>query len=174
MRRRASLGCLCCCLTALAGCAKSDSKSDQVQAQDTAAGVPAVPPAAASARESSPGARPLALTDVAGTWTVRSVPETGDTTTTTFRMVAKGDSAGWVQLYSNRKPIPIRIVQVAGDSVVTESGPFESVRRKGLQVRTHSVWRLQGDRLVGSTVARYTTTKSDSVLRLRSEGTRAP
>jgi hypothetical protein len=36
------------------------------------------------------------------------------------------------------------------------------------------VYRLEGDRLVGTVVARYETTEADSVLRLASEGTRTP
>ena len=41
-------------------------------------------------------------------------------------------------------------------------------------VSTHSVYRLEGDRLVGDVVAHYATTDADSVLQLTSEGTRAP
>jgi hypothetical protein len=40
-------------------------------------------------------------------------------------------------------------------------------------VTTHSVYRLEGDRLLGTVVARYPTGAADSLLVLRSEGTRA-
>jgi hypothetical protein len=40
-------------------------------------------------------------------------------------------------------------------------------------VRTHSTFRLEGDRLMGTTVAHYETSDADSVLRLHVEGTRA-
>jgi len=46
------------------------------------------------------------------------------------------------------------------------------VLRKGVKVTTHSVFRLQDGKLVGTTVARYTTKGADSVRNLRSEGTR--
>jgi hypothetical protein len=64
-------------------------------------------------------------------------------------------------------------VTIGGDSIITEAGPFESVRRKGVQVRTNSVMRLQDGNLVGNSVAHYVTKAADSVLRLRLTGTRA-
>ena len=97
-----------------------------------------------------------------------------DTAATTYVMAAAADTAGWTITFPNRRPIRMRVLAVAGDSVVTEAGPFESARRRGVRVTTRNVSRLQGDRLVGTTVARYVTTGPDSVLTLRNEGTRAP
>jgi hypothetical protein len=57
---------------------------------------------------------------------------------------------------------------------VSEAGPFESVLRKGVQVNTQVVSRLQGGKLVGVTTARYDVKGADSVTRLNFEGTRAP
>ena len=74
----------------------------------------------------------------------------------------------------NRPPVATRVVLVSGDSIVTENGPYESVLRKGVQVRTRSVMRLRDGKLIGNTVARYTTSGADSVLRLRTEATRTP
>ena len=65
-------------------------------------------------------------------------------------------------------------ITVSGDSVITETGPHASVRRKGVQVSTHAVFRKEGDKLVGTTTAHYKTKGADSVLVLRTEGTRAP
>jgi hypothetical protein len=65
-------------------------------------------------------------------------------------------------------------VTTSGDSILVVEGPYESVRRDGTMVTTHSVHRLVGDRLVGRVVARYPTGDADSVLVLLSEGTRAP
>ncbi len=76
--------------------------------------------------------------------------------------------------FPNQRPLPMRIVALAGDSLVSEAGPYASVCRSGVQVSTRSVLRLQGGRLVGRTVARYPTTGPDSVLQLRTEGTRQP
>ena len=114
----------------------------------------------------------ISLADVAGTWEMRSVPETGgDTTATVYQLVASAD--GWTLMLPDRDPIEAEVT-TSGDSIVMLAGPFESVRRDGVMVTTHSVYRLEGDRLVGTVVARYETTEADSVLRLASEGTRTP
>jgi hypothetical protein len=114
----------------------------------------------------------ISLADVAGTWEMRSVPETGsDTTATVYQLVASAD--GWTLMLPDRDPLEAEVT-TSGDSIIMMAGPFESVRRDGVMVTTHSVYRLEGDRLVGTVVARYETTEGDSVLRLASEGTRTP
>lgn len=114
----------------------------------------------------------ISLADVAGTWDMRSVPETGaDTTATVYQIQATAD--GWTFLLPDRDPIEAAVT-TSGDSIITDMGPFESVRRAGVMVSTHGVFRLDGDRLVGTTTAHYETTEADSVLRLDTEGTRAP
>jgi hypothetical protein len=114
----------------------------------------------------------ISVADVAGTWEMRSVPETGsDTTATVYQLVASAD--GWTLMLPDRDPIEAEVT-TSGDSIVMVAGPFESVRRDGVMVTTHSVYRLEGNRLVGTVVARYETTEADSVLRLASEGTRTP
>lgn len=149
----------CICMLAVLACAKPESKP----AADTlGAGAPAPTPPTA-----------ISLANLAGTWAMRTMPEGKDTTLVTYSLVASADPAGWTLTFPNRKPIPVRVVEVAGDSIVFEAGPYESVLRKGVQVTTHSVSRLQDGRLVGSTIAHYKTTGADSVLNLRSEGTRA-
>ncbi len=87
---------------------------------------------------------------------------------------ATANTSGWTFNFPNRKPVPVRVVAVDGDSIVTEAGPFESVLRKGVQVTSRTVNRLQDGKLVGATVARYATSRPGSVLRLRFEGTHAP
>jgi hypothetical protein len=67
-----------------------------------------------------------------------------------------------------------RVIEVAGDSVTTEFGPFNSVLRPGTQVTTRSVMRLRDGKLVGYLIAHYVTAGADSVARLRLEATRAP
>jgi hypothetical protein len=150
----------CCTALALVGCATSD---DQAATSDTAAGTVAATAAPA-----------ISLGDVAGRWTVRAVPEMGDTTAVVSQLNASADTTGWTMTLPNRPPVATRVVLVSGDSIVTENGPYESVMRKGVQVRTRSVFRLRDGKLVGTTVARYTTTGPDSVLRLRTEATRTP
>lgn len=151
---------ICCCLAVLAGCAKPE----QHAAKDSTSGSLAAGATAA----------PISLASVAGKWTMRTMAATSDSVLLTYEMVATGDPTGWVINFANRAPVPIRILATAGDSIVTEAGPYESMLRKGVKVSTHSVMHLQGDKIVGATVAHYSTTGADSVLNLRTEGTRAP
>lgn len=166
MRRFASL-CGALCATLVLSACEQDTRSG---ADTGMATVPAAAPAPAPA-----AAEMISLAAVAGQWNVRSVPESDtDTAATLYVLNATADTSGWSITFPNREPIPMHVVAVAGDSIVTEAGPFESARRAGVQVRTHAVFRLQNDRLIGTTVARYETTGPDSVLRLRNEGTRTP
>jgi hypothetical protein len=73
-----------------------------------------------------------------------------------------------------RPAMATRVIEVAGDSVTTEFGPFNSVLRPGTQVTTRSVMRLRDGKLVGYLIAHYVTAGADSVARLRLEATRAP
>ena len=151
---------LSCCAIALVGC----NKPKEEPAMESTAAAPETPAAPA----------PIALADIAGKWSVRTMAESGDSTLVTYEMVASSDSSGWSLNFPKRKPVPVRIVAVEGDSIVTEAGPFESVLRKGIKVTTRSVNRLQDGKLVGTTTAHYATKDADSVRNLRFEGTRAP
>jgi hypothetical protein len=123
--------------------------------------------------EAAPAATPgLSLADVAGTWNVTSIVEaTGDTVTSV--MVASADTAGWTLTFPGRAPLPMRVVEVAGDSIRAEVGPYESVLNPGVRVFSEATYRLQGDVLTGTFVSHRTTTGPDSVLRGRSEGRRS-
>jgi hypothetical protein len=149
-----------CCAIALVGC----NKPKEEPPMESTAAAPE-PPAAPA---------PIALADIAGKWTVRTMTESGDSTLVTYELVASGDTSGWSLNFPKRKPVPMRVVAVAGDSIVTVAGPFESVLRKGVKVTTNSVLRLQDGKLAGTTIAHYATSGADSVRNLRMEGTRAP
>ena len=113
----------------------------------------------------------ITLADIAGTWDMRSVPVAGaDTTATIYQLQVTPDSVTY--FLPDRDPVQA-VAVTSGDSIILDAGPFESVRRDGVMVTTHSVLRLEGDRLIGDIVAHYTTTDADSVLQLTSEGTRA-
>jgi hypothetical protein len=114
----------------------------------------------------------ISLADVAGKWKVRSTDEAGGTPVD-IEMVATADTSGWTMTGSNGKPVPVRVVAVDGDSIVHEAGPYESFIQKGTQVRTRTVSRLEGGKLVSNLEATYSTKSGDSVVRRRSEGTRA-
>ena len=91
-----------------------------------------------------------------------------------YQVVATADGSAWSTVFPGRDPVTATRVELMGDSVVTEAGPFESALRAGVQVRTHSTWRLEDGRLVGSITARYATTGPDSVASFRAEGVRIP
>jgi hypothetical protein len=73
-----------------------------------------------------------------------------------------------------RDPVPVRVLESGADGYIIEAGPYESVLRKGVQVTTESVLRMQDGKLVGTTVAKYQGAAADSVVRLRTELTRTP
>ena len=150
-----------------AACAKTDQNaSTDTTAMAAAAGATtAATPAAAT---------PINLADVAGKWNSRAVPVSGpDTTATTSVMTATGTTSGWTIEFPGRgAPIPERVT-VSGDSIMVDAGPYPSVRRKGQQVTTHSVMRMQNGNLVGETVAHYAVKTADSVLVLHTVSTRA-
>jgi hypothetical protein len=117
---------------------------------------------------------PISLAEVAGKWTVRTMAENSDSVLVTSEMTATADTSGWMTMIPGRPAMATRVVEVAGDSITTEFGPFESVLRPGVQVTTRSVMRLRDGKLVGTLIARYPTAGADSVVRLRLEATRAP
>lgn len=165
MRRRTAALVALCTVT-VAACGRG---GERAAATDTAAA------AAAPGAEPAPAAPAAALTaaDLAGTWEMRATPETGDTTPTAYRLTATNTTTGWSMQFPDGPKVDVRPT-FGGDSLVIEAGPYASVRRKGVQVTTRSVLRREGDRMVGRTVARYRTTGPDTMLVLRSEGTRAP
>ena len=148
-----------CSAAALVGCA--DTK-DRASDEKTAEAVPA-PEAPA----------PISLADLAGKWKVRTTDETGGNVVET-ELNATADTSGWTMTAPKRKPVPMRVVAVGGDSLVLEAGPYESFIRKGVQVTTRTVNRLKDGKLVGTVEAHYKTSKGDSVAYRPSEGSRAP
>jgi hypothetical protein len=148
------------CAAVLAGCAKKDDA-----AVDTTADTAAV---------TAPTPTPVNLADVAGKWNIRSVPTSGsDTTATNSVITATSNTSGWTRTFPGRAPIPMRVT-VDGDSIMAETGPYPSVRRKGVQVITNSVMRLEGGNLVGRTTSHFQVKTADSVMVSTITGTRAP
>jgi hypothetical protein len=149
MRRLVVLG----CVALVMGC----SKQDAAPAADTMA-VAAAPT--------------VNLADVAGTWDMKVMGLTSDSVVASGEIVATATTDGWMMNLPNRPPIPTR-VSVSGDSIMIDAGPYESVLRPGTQVSTHTVTRLQGGRLVGTTLATYASGENP-VVNLRMEATRKP
>ena len=136
-------------------------------------------PAADTATAMAPAATPtpapaptVTLADFAGRWNMVARPESGtDTTATKVVMVGTADTTGWVMELPSGKKVAHH-VSFSGDSVTVKSEPYASMRRKGQQVWTEGVYRLKDGKMVGTTIAHYMKAGADSVLRLKSEGTK--
>jgi len=140
----------------LCACVKSETSTPAADTS-TAAMAPAPAPAAA------PAAAPISLKTVSGRYHVTSRGQNGDTSVVTYELNATGDTTGWTITYPNRPAVPVRIVSVEGDSIVTETGPFTSVRRSGVPVTTRTTYRWENGQLVGTTVAHYAVKGPDTV-----------
>ena len=147
----------------LAACVKSETSTPAV---DTTTAAMAPAPAAPVA----PAAAPISLKTVAGKYRVTSRGQNGDTSVVTYELNATGDTTGWTITFPNRPAVPMRIITVSGDSIVTEAGPFTSVRRTGVPVTTRTTYRWENGQLVGTTVAHYKVKGADTVRTFVIEG----
>ena len=95
------------------------------------------------------------LSDVAGTWKVRSMVGPKDSVVATSVVVATAGREGWIMRLEARPPIPLRIVAVGGDSIVTEAGPYPSVLRPGQTTTTRFGGHYHGRRMTGTFEAHY-------------------
>jgi hypothetical protein len=110
------------------------------------------------------------LADVAGTWKVRSMVGPKDSVVATSVVVSSASRDGWVLRLEGRAPIPLRVVAVGGDSVVTEGGPYPSILRKGLTVTVlRNVSHYKAGALTGTFEAHYS---SGDVFRGKTAGAR--
>ncbi len=116
---------------------------------------------------------PIDLATVAGTWNFNVMGMTGDSVLTTYTLVATGTTDGWMMTLKGRKPMALTVT-VSGDSIMASAPEYESVLRKGQKVQTNTTLHLVGDKLMGTTMAHYRVKTADSLVTLRSEGTRAP
>ena len=115
----------------------------------------------------------FSLADVAGTWNVRAMRDTGDAVLAEYQMSGTADPASWTMTFPNRPPMRVR-VSVDADSFMVETPPYPSILHEGVAVVSRGVNRLRDGKLVGTFVAKYATRMVDSVLTGRTEGTRVP
>jgi hypothetical protein len=158
MRRYAVVSCGFAAITLLA-CSKSEQTTTKA---DSGMPVPMAP-------------KSVSATDFAGTWTIKTMNEKGDSVLVTSELVATADTMPWMLHLPNRPPIQVKILSMGGDSVVAEAGPYESVLRKGVKVTTHFVYHLQDGMLKGTIIGHYAGVKTaDSVRTMPIEGTKKP
>ncbi len=101
------------CFTAvLASCTKSEDRAaDDQTAMDTVAAAPETPAASTT----------ISLADVAGKWKVRTMDEDGGNVVES-ELTATADTSGWTMTFPNRKPVPVRVVAVAGTASSPRQG----------------------------------------------------
>lgn len=144
----------------LAACSKNEEA-----AKDTTTAAAAAAPAPAPA---------LNVADFAGKWAMVSTPTEGkDTSSTKYTLTATADTSGWMIEFSSGVKVPMQIT-VSGDSLIAKTGTFSSQRRKNVKVFTEGSFRMQDGKMVGMTTAHYEGAGADSVLHLRTEGTKIP
>lgn len=110
--------------------------------------------AGAAAQQASHGTK---LTNAAGVWDSKTLgPKDSIVATTVLTNTA--DGKGWTMAFPTGDPIALRVVSSAGDSVVTEAGPFASRVRQGQTVTLlHTVSHYKGNEMWGTSRAQYST-----------------
>jgi hypothetical protein len=116
-------------------------------------------------------AKTISLADLAGRWNFESRGDGADTMVTKAVVVATADSTGWVMELPTGKKVA-QHVTVSGDSIMVKSDTYACMRRKGKQVWTEAVYRLESGKLVGTLTGHYANSGADSVLTLHSVGTK--
>ncbi|MDX1675722.1 MAG: hypothetical protein R3314_13085 [Longimicrobiales bacterium] len=138
------------------GCAEQEP-AQEMDADEPMAEAPAETPAQPS------------LDAFVGTWNAMAYMESGDTVPSTI--IATADPDGWMVEFPERDPLPMRLLEVSGDSVVSEIGPYESLLRDDVMVTVRSVTRIVDGRMVGTMEAHYAGADS-TVVEGRIEATR--
>lgn len=126
-----------------------------------------------SCEKKAPPPPAFSLADVAGTWNVRAMRDTGDAVITEYQLSGTASPTSWVMTLPNRRPMRLK-VSVDADSFMVETPPYPSILKEGVAVVSTGVSRLRDGKLVGTFSAKYATRMVDSVLTGRTEGTRVP
>ena len=160
MARQIRIALAAAAVLTLAGCAKSEPAKDTTAAMAAPAPAPAPEPA-----------KSISLADVAGKWNFETRGDAPDTMVTKAVLTATADTSGWVMELPSGKKVAHH-VSVSGDSIMLRSDSYPSMRRKGKQVWTEGVYRLENGKLVGVMTGHYSNSGADSVLKLKTVGTR--
>lgn len=112
----------------------------------------------------------ISQSQLAGIWDVEARVNGSDAVAT--RYVLTINDSGWRIQFADGSVINPEILSIAGDSIVTRSGPYPSTLRPGVSVITEGVFRLRDGKMIGQSVARYSVNTSDSVRRISTVGTR--
>ena len=140
-------------VAAFAACAPREKA-----APDSAAAAPAAPAAPA-------------VGDFAGTWNSSSVLEgSPDTVKSTLTIMADGSCT---LVLANRPNIPCT-ASMSGDSLVTQTGEYESVLKKGVMVTVRTAGVRSGETMTGHLVSTYKTPGGEQKVNGTVTSTKAP
>lgn len=131
--------------------------------------------AAAQAQQAAPqttaASAGLKLSDIAGTWDSKTLGPKDSVIATTV-LTNTADGKGWTMTFPTGDPVAVRVVSSAGDSVVTEAGPFASRVRQGQTVTlVRMVSHYKGSEMWGTATAQYS---NGETLTFKIAGTRRP
>jgi hypothetical protein len=123
----------------------------------TAAILACLTAAAAGQQAAQPASPGIKLAEIAGTWDSKTFGPKDSVIATTV-LAATGNGKGWTMTFPTGAPVAVRVISSAGDSVVTEAGPFASRVRQGQTVTLlHSVSHYKGNEMWGTSMAQYST-----------------
>jgi hypothetical protein len=105
------------------------------------------------------------LATLAGAWSAAATPEGSDSVVLRYTVNVSADPTGWTSVLPGREPMSLSIT-VSGDSILTQSPPFESVKRPGVQVSSSGYLRLVDGKLTGPMFVRSATADSVTVVNL--------
>lgn len=98
----------------------------------------------------------IKLADVAGVWHEKTMIGAKDSMVLMIALKATADDKGWTMTCPGHAAVPVRIVTVGGDSVVTEAGPYPSCLRAGATVNSlRTVAHFKGNSMWGTFEATY-------------------
>ena len=115
----------------------------------------------------------IKLSDVAGVWDYRATVGATSRTVVASVLTATGTTTGWTIKHENDPAVPVRVLEVGGDTIVAEAGPYPSTLRPGQTVsRLHIVLHYDGgDTMHGAFDAHYA---SGDVISGRVDAVRTP
>jgi hypothetical protein len=91
-----------------------------------------------------------------GTWKGKSMVGPKDSVVFEYLLTIDADAMSATIMFNNHDPIPARIIAVAGDSIVTEAGPYAGILRPGQMVKSlRTVAHYKGNDMWGTFEATY-------------------
>ncbi|MDH3224035.1 MAG: hypothetical protein OEO23_09990 [Gemmatimonadota bacterium] len=102
------------------------------------------------------------LADFAGTWDNEAMIEgVADPVPSTLH--GSASASGWTMDLEGRPGLPLT-VSIVGDSLIVESGQYESVLREGVMVSIRTAVVLENGAMVGKMMATYETPDGEEVV----------